>query len=145
MWQKVKNLFRRFPVASVQGVIVPVLLALVPAFLQDEKTAGAVNIALVALGGFVAAAGVSVDAALPVLTGLAKAVLAAVLAFGVDVPERWQTAVLAVLSVLVASWTHTQVTAKLSAPSPAAADALAELSRTSRTPSTASGDASRTV
>jgi heme exporter protein D len=110
------NIFTRFPVASVQGVIVPILIALVPVFGWTEGASGAVNTALLALGGVVAALGVSVDAALPLLTGAAKAVVAAVLAFGVHVPEVWQAAGLSVLSILVASWTHTQVTAKQPAP-----------------------------
>lgn len=106
------RLFQRFPVASVQGVLVPILIALVPVLGLSEVTSGAVNTALLALGGAVAAFGVSVDAGLPLLTGVAKAVLAAVLAFGVHVPEVWQAAGLSVLSILVAAWTHTQVTAK---------------------------------
>jgi hypothetical protein len=105
------NIFTRFPVASVQGVIVPILIAVTPLIVHNENAAGAVNVALMALGGVVAALGVSVDAGLPLLTGAAKAVIAAVLAFGVDIPETWQAAGLAVLSILVASWTHTQVTA----------------------------------
>jgi hypothetical protein len=106
------KIFSRFPVASVQGVLVPILIALVPVFGWAEGVSGAVNVALLALGGLVAAFGVSVDAGLPLLTGAAKAVVAAVLAFGVHIPETWQAAGLAILSILVASWTHTQVTAK---------------------------------
>lgn len=68
------TIFSRFPVASVQGVIVPILVALVPVFGWAEGVSGAVNVALMALGGVVAAG-------------------------------------LAILSILVASWTHTQVTA----------------------------------
>ncbi len=104
--------FQRFPVASVQGTLVPILIALVPVFGFSQEQAGAVDAVLLALGGVVAAFGVSVDAGLPLLTGLAKASLAVVLTFNVHVPEAWQTAGLAVLSILVAAWTHTQVTAK---------------------------------
>lgn len=106
------RLFQRFPVALVQAVIVPILVAVTPLIVHNDDAVGAVNIALMALGGVVAAFGVSVDAALPLLTGAAKAVVAAVLAFGVDIPESWQVAGLTVLSILVAAWTHTQVTAK---------------------------------
>lgn len=106
------RLFTRFPVASVQATVVPLLIALVPVLGLTEVQTGAVDTVLLAAGGLVAAFGVSVDAGLPVLTGFAKAILAAVLTFEVHVPEAWQTAGLAVLSILVAAWTHTQVEAK---------------------------------
>lgn len=112
--------FERFPVISVQGVLVPVLIALVPVFGWPATTAGAVDTVLLAAGGVVAAFGVSVDAGLPLLTGFAKAAVAAVLAFGVHIPETWEAAGLAVLSILVAAWTHTQVTANRPATVPAA-------------------------
>lgn len=104
--------FNRFPVALTQGTVVPILIALVPVLGLTAEQTGGIDTVLLALGGVVAAFGVAVDAGLPLLAGLVKAVLAAVLTFGVHVPEAWQTAGLAVLSILVAAWTHTQVTAK---------------------------------
>jgi hypothetical protein len=106
------NFFRRFPVALVQGTVVPILIALVPVLGLTAEQTGAVDTVLLALGGVVAAFGVAVDAGLPLLAGLGKATLAAVFTFGVHVPEAWSTAGLAVLSMLVAAWIHGAVTAK---------------------------------
>lgn len=104
--------FTREPVAIVQGLVVPVLLAIVMLFHWSETTSGAVNVLIVALGGAVAALGVGVDALLPLLGGLAKAVIAVLLAFGLHVPEETQAFVLTVVSVVVAWLTRPQVTAK---------------------------------
>lgn len=104
--------FRRFPVILTQGTVVPILIALVPVLGLTAEQTGAVDTVLLALGGVVAAFGVAVDAGLPLLTGLLKAALAAVLTFGVHVPEAWQTAGLAVFGFAVAAWTHSEVTAK---------------------------------
>lgn len=104
----------REPVAVVQGLLVPLLMAAVLLFHFPDTTVGVVNAALLAIGGFIASVGVSVDAALPLLVGLAKALLAVLLAFGLHVPEVTQVFVLSAISIVVAFFgTRPQVTAKV--------------------------------
>lgn len=105
--------FSREPIAVVQGLLVPILMTVVLLFHWPADTVGIVNAALLAIGGFVASLGVGIDAALPLLTGLGKAVIAVLLAFGLHVPEVTQTVVLTVLSIVVAYLTRPQVTAKV--------------------------------
>jgi hypothetical protein len=107
--------FSREPVVLVQGLIIPILLAVVMLFRWPADTVGVVDAALLAVGGVVAALGVSVDATLPLLGGLAKALLAVLLQFGVHVSEEWQTTILVVVSIAVAYVTRPQVTAKVQA------------------------------
>jgi hypothetical protein len=107
--------FNREPVALVQGLLVPIALAVVLLCHLNDNLAGALNTLIMAVGGLVAAVGVAkADAALPLLAGLAKAVLAVLLAWGVDVPETWQTFVLSAVGIVVAYLTRPQVTAKKS-------------------------------
>lgn len=106
----------REPVVVFQALIVPALIALSLVFGFNDTTQALVNAALLAAGGFVAAAGVSSRAALPLLSGLVKAVLALVLGLGVSIPANWQAAVLGVVAVAVAFFTQSQVTAKGNAP-----------------------------
>lgn len=73
---------------------------------------GALNAVVVALLGFLAAAAVSEEKAVPAIAGLIQAVLAAVLAFDVHMSTQWQTAVMAFVSVGVAFFVHTQVVAR---------------------------------
>jgi hypothetical protein len=106
--------FSREPVAIVQGLLVPILMSVVLLFHFPDTTVGVVNAALLALGGFIASLGVGVDAALPLLVGLAKALLSVLLAFGLHVPEVTQTVILTVISIAVAFFsTRPQVTAKV--------------------------------
>lgn len=103
---------RREPVVIFQALIVPALIAASLVLNLSPDTQGYVDAALLALGGFVAAVGVSVRAALPLLSGLIKAVLALVLGLGVDVPSTWQAAIMGVIAVTVAFYTQSQVTAR---------------------------------
>ena len=105
----------REPIVLIQGLIIPLLMTIIMLFRWPPETVGVVNAALLAAGGVVAAFGVSVDAVLPLLTGFAKAVLAVALAFGAHVPTEWQATVLGVISVAVAFYSRTQVTAKVKA------------------------------
>lgn len=107
--------FSREPVVLVQALIVPLALAVVLLFHWPNTTVGVVNTLIVALGGAVAALGVSVDALLPLLAGLSKAVLAVILAFGLNVPENVQVFVLSAVGIVVAFLTRPQVTAKTQA------------------------------
>lgn len=91
----------REPVVIIQGLLVPLLVLLVPLFHWGEPASGIVNAAILTVGGALAAAFVGVDQLLPLLAGVAKAVLAVFLAFGVDVPETTQAFILAATGVFL--------------------------------------------
>lgn len=103
---------RREPVVIFQGLVVPALMALSLILNLSTDVQGYVDAVLMALGGIVAALGVSVRAALPLLSGFVKAVVALLLGLGIDVPSNWQAAIMGVIGVAVAFYTQSQVTAK---------------------------------
>lgn len=84
----------------------------------DTGVQGAANALTLALAGFLTAAAVGVDAALPALTGLIKAVFALVLAFGVDLPDTTQVAILAVVTAVGAFFVRQNVVAKVPVKTP---------------------------
>ncbi|SRR5216110_1555892 len=103
----------REPVVLVQGLLVPVALAVVLFLHLGDVASGALNTLIMVAGGLVAAWGVAkVDAVLPLAAGAAKAVLAVLLAFGLHVPDSTQTLALSVIGIVVAFLTRPQVTAK---------------------------------
>jgi hypothetical protein len=102
------RLLGREPVMTV-STVVALLIAVLPVFGWPTATVGAVAAALVLTGGAVEAALVSVDRALPLLVGVAKAVLAAVAAFGLHVPDNHVAALMAVLTVIAGLATRAQV------------------------------------
>jgi hypothetical protein len=91
------------------STVVALLIAVLPVFGWSSATVGTVSAALVVLGGAVSAALVSVDRMLPLLVGVAKAVLAVVAAFGLHVPDNWVAALMAVLTVVGGFATRAQV------------------------------------
>jgi hypothetical protein len=104
---------RREPVALVQALLVPIVLAVVLALPLGGDLSGALNAVVLGVGGLVAAFGVQRwDGVLPILGGFAKSVIALVLAFGIHLAENYQTLILSVLSIVVAYLTRPQVTAK---------------------------------
>lgn len=107
---------KREPVALVQGLLVPILLAIIMALPLSAELSGALNAVIVGAAGLVAAFGVARwDAVLPLLGGLAKAVIALILAFGIHMPETYQTLTLSIIAITVAFLTRPQVEAKASA------------------------------
>lgn len=108
--------FQRDPVILVQMLIIPILMSIVLLFASSfgwpETTVGVVNALLLAAGGAVAAFGVSVDAGLPLVAGIVKALLAVLLAFGLHINEVQQVVVLTIVSVIISYLTRGQVTAK---------------------------------
>jgi hypothetical protein len=88
-------------------------------FHLDPQVQGACNAALLAAAGFLTAAAVSVDAALPALTGLLKAVFAVLLAFGTPLSEPTQVAILAIVTALGAFFVRQQVVARVQPKLPA--------------------------
>jgi nicotinamide riboside transporter PnuC len=73
---------------------------------------GALNAVVVAVLGFIAAAAVSEEKAVPAIAGLIQSVLAVVLAFDIHMSTSWQTAVMAFVTTGVAMFVHTQVVAR---------------------------------
>lgn len=108
------RIFGREP-AVFWAMLATLLQAVSLGFGLPEATQGLVNAVLVAAAGFATAAMVGVDAAFPAFAGLLKAVLALLLGFGVQVPDRWQVMAMATLTALSAFFVRTQVTAKVPA------------------------------
>lgn len=77
---------------------------------------GAVNAVVVAVVGVMTAAAVSAERAAPFVAGLAQAVIACALAFGVELSPEVQASVMAVVAPAVALWLRTQVVAPVAAP-----------------------------
>lgn len=102
------RLLGREPVMTI-STIVALLIAVLPAFGWSTETVGAVAVALLAIGGALEAALVSVDRLLPLLVGLGKAVLAAVASFGVHLPDNHVAAIMAVLTVFAGLQVRKQV------------------------------------
>lgn len=102
------ELLGREPIITV-STIVALLIAVLPIFGWSTEVIGIVAGALVVIGGAVEAALVSIDKLLPLLVGVAKAVLAAVAAFGVHVPGNWVVALMAVLTVVAGLKVRDQV------------------------------------
>lgn len=97
--------------------LVAVLLQSIALLLPvNADVQGAINAATLALAGFATAAMVSVDAALPALIGLLKAVFALVLAFGVNLPEPTQVGILAIVTAFGAFFVRQNVVSKVAAP-----------------------------
>lgn len=99
--------------AVLWGLVATLAQAVLLLFNLDAGVQGAANAVLLAVAGFLTAASVSVDAALPALTGLLKAVFALVLAFGVDLPSATQVAILAVVTAVGAFFVRQNVSAKV--------------------------------
>lgn len=76
-----------------------------------ESQQGLVNAVIVAGAGFATAAMVSVDAALPALAGVIKAVFALLLGFGLNVPDTTQVAVMALVTAVGAFFVRQNVVA----------------------------------
>lgn len=109
-----RTIFGREP-AVLWAAIAAVLQGASLLFGFDPQVQGLVNAALVALAGFATAAMVSVDAALPALVGLIKAVLALVIGFGIQIPDTTQVAIMAVVTGVAAFWVRGQVVATVPA------------------------------
>lgn len=95
------------------GLVATLAQAVLLLFDLDAQVQGAANAVLLAVAGFLTAAAVSVDAALPALEGLLKAVFALILAMGVALPATTQVAILAVVTAVGAFFVRQQVTAKV--------------------------------
>lgn len=97
---------------AMAATLIQALLLLAP---WDDQLHGVANAVVLAAAGFATAAMVSVDAALPALAGLIKAIFALVLAFGIDVPANLQVGILAIVAAAGAFLVRQNVTAKVPA------------------------------
>ncbi len=102
------RLLGREPVITV-STIVAMLIAVLPVFGWSTQQVGAVAAGLVVLGGAVEAGLVAVDRVLPLLVGIGKAVLAVVASFGVQLPDNWVSAVMALLTIVAGLQVRNQV------------------------------------
>lgn len=100
----------REPAFLVQTVIATVL-ALTLFLDLSPQVQSLVTAVVVAIGGVVTAWMVAAERALPLLEGLARAVLALIAGLGWEVPAYIQAGVFALLSVQVAFWMRGQVVA----------------------------------
>lgn len=101
------------------AMVATLLQAFLLLFPLSTDVQGAANAAILAAAGFATAAMVSVDAALPALTGLIKAAFALVLALGMNLPDTTQVGILAVVTALGAFFVRQNVVAPVSARRPA--------------------------
>jgi hypothetical protein len=104
----------REPAFVVQSIVAAVL-AVTLFFNLSPVLQGLVTAVVVGVGGVVTAAMVAAEKALPLLEGLAKAVLALIAGLGVDIPGNVQAGVFALLAVFTAYWMRGQVTAPVPA------------------------------
>lgn len=111
------KIFGREP-AVLWGLVATLAQALLLLLNLDTGVQAAANAVLLAIAGFLTAASVSVDAALPALTGLLKAVFALVIGLGVDLPNTTQVAILAVVTALGAFFVRQNVIAKVPVKTP---------------------------
>lgn len=100
------------------ALVATLLQAVLLLFPLSTNVQGAANAAILAVAGFATAAMVSVDAALPALTGLIKAIFALVLALGLHLPDTTQVGILAVVTALGAFFVRQNVTSKVPAAAP---------------------------
>lgn len=112
-----KTIFGREP-AVFWGLVATLIQSVLLLFPVSEELHGALNAAVLAAAGLATAAMVNVDAVLPALTGLIKAVFAVVLAFGTPLSEGTQVAVLAVVTAVGAFFVRQNVVAKVPVKTP---------------------------
>jgi hypothetical protein len=113
----VKLIWGREP-AVFWNMVATFVMAVLLLFPVDEHLHGLLNAAALAAAGFATAAMVSVDVALPALTGLIKAVFAVVIAFGMNIPESTQVGILAIVAAAGAFFVRQQVVPKVAAAFP---------------------------
>jgi hypothetical protein len=111
-----RTIFGREPAVFFE-MLVAIMLGVLVTLRLDEPVHGAATAATVAIGGFLTAAFVSAERALPMLIGAIKAVFALVVTLGVDWDPTLETGVVLVVSALGAFFVRQNVVAPVSAPS----------------------------
>lgn len=108
---------RREPALLWLGLVAPVVQALAAfVFHADPEVQGMVNAAAVAIAGAITAFFVRSDNLVPAITGAIQAVIALVLAFGVDWSAQQQAALMVALGAVAAFLVRDRVTAPVPAP-----------------------------
>lgn len=111
LWASLKNAVVREPVqiAGLFAALIQILSSLLLPLTSEQQ--GAVNAVVVTALGFIAAASVSEEKALPAVAGLIQAVLACALAFNVHLNPQVESSVMAFVAALTAFVVRPQVTA----------------------------------
>jgi hypothetical protein len=108
---------RREPALLYVGLLAPLVQALAAfVFDADPTVQGAVNAVAVALAGAATAAIVRSDKLVPAITGAFQAIVALVLAFGVDWSAEQQAGLMIAVGAVVAVVVRDRVTAPVAAP-----------------------------
>lgn len=110
-----RTIFGREPAVFFE-MLVAVALGVLTVVNPGEVVYAAGSAAAVAIGGFLTAATVSAEKALPALLGVVKAVFALVVVLGVDLAPSIETGIIMVISAIGAAFVRQNV----SAPTPAA-------------------------
>jgi hypothetical protein len=77
----------------------------------DDRLQGAINAVVVGAASLYIAVRVRSDKLLPILLGFAKVLVALVVAFGVEIPDTQQAAILTFISLVAGMFVRTQVAA----------------------------------
>jgi hypothetical protein len=108
---------RREPAVLWLGLLAPTVQALAAfVFAADPVLQGAINAAAIAIAGAVTAFLVKSDNLLPAITGAVGALIALVLAFGVDWSSEQQAALMIAVGAIAAYIVRDRVTAPVPAP-----------------------------
>lgn len=110
-------MIKREPALLYVGLVAPIVQALAAFFFDaDAATQGAVNAVAVAVAGAITAVLVRSDKMVPAITGAFQAVVALVLAFGVDWSAEQQAGLMIAIGAIVAVIVRDRVTAPVPAP-----------------------------
>lgn len=108
---------KREPAVLLISLLAPTVQALAAfVFAADPTTQGIINTAAVAVAGALTAWMVKSDSLLPALTGAAQALVALVVAFGLDWSADQQAALLVPLGIIAGYVVRDRVTAPVPAP-----------------------------
>ena len=108
---------RREPALFYISLLAPAIQALAAfLFVDDPSMQGVLNAAAVAVAGAVTAFLVRADNLLPALTGAAQAVIALLVAFGLDWSPEQQAALMVPIGIIAGYVVRDRVVAPVSAP-----------------------------
>jgi len=113
-----RTIFGREPAVFFEMLVAVVLGVLVTFNLDEPVQAGATG-AVVAIGGFLTAAFVSAERALPALVGAIKAVFALIVVLGANMDPTLETGIVLVVSALGSFFVRQNVVAPTPPPVPA--------------------------
>lgn len=109
---------KREPALFYISLLAPVVQALAAfLFVDDPAMQGVINAAAVAVAGAITAFLVRADNLLPALTGAAQAVIALLVAFGLDWSAEQQAALMVPIGIVAGYIVRDRVTAPVPAPS----------------------------